>query len=317
MQRSTSFFWASDDLRDSGEDHGDDYLEVGDEENLLLNGGNNTGMGWPIDEGEGSDEDFYDEEHKQEVLLPLTDERVTLNGNPERNAPNGNSNGYGSSFLHNFDIENGGGWSVPPNADSAVSVETLTNGEQIGRRWSVDPVAPVNRRRLFNHMPMTNKGRGDDHSARITAKNVPRKSIRFQVVIWHIGTIDVQTGHVKMRFRLTLFWNDGTPGNKTTNGATNSTTDCDDDVWVMEGRQRAYRKKWRGEGGSSSSTVEEVIDVPPVSILNAVELEIVDDAPEITMVDKQTRSMRWTIRPKQCRPRCGPACFGVIGFGPK
>jgi len=63
----------------------------------------------------------------------------------------------------------------------------------------------------------------------------------------------------------------------------------------MEGRQRAYRKEWNHQSEASTSTaiVREVIDVPPVSILNAVEFEMVDE-PDITMVNVQSRGMRWT-----------------------
>ena len=32
--------------------------------------------------------------------------------------------------------------------------------------------------------------------------------IRFQVVLWYVGAVDVVLGHVPMRFRVTLFWND-------------------------------------------------------------------------------------------------------------
>jgi len=58
---------------------------------------------------------------------------------------------------------------------------------------------------------------------------------------------------------------------------------------AVEGRQRAFLSKHQ------EYTVKEVINVPPVSIMNAVEFETVD-APGITMVaDRGTsRSMRWT-----------------------
>lgn len=89
-------------------------------------------------------------------------------------------------------------------------------------------------------------------------------TIRFQVVIWHIGTIDVQTGFVKMRFRLTLFWTDR-------KSAVSPTSGSSEDVWTMEGRQRAHRSRIVGNDGAARET----IDVPPVSILNAVEFEAV------------------------------------------
>lgn len=114
-----------------------------------------------------------------------------------------------------------------------------------------------------------------------------------------------------MRFRLTLFWNDdkkdstttttNTGGgqqaspNKTNHHPNSNDNNSDDDVWVMEGRQRACRRTWNiNNNQPESSTIKEMIDVPPVSILNAVEFETVDDGPEITMTNPQTRSLRWT-----------------------
>ena len=113
------------------------------------------------------------------------------------------------------------------------------------------------------------------------------KSIRFQVVIWHIGEINVQRGHLKMRFRITLFWDDTHSNEGTSPSKSHNSQSC---VWVMEGRQNAYLKEFNP---NNESTVRKVIDVPPVSILNAIELEIVTP-PEITMLNSIKRSMRWT-----------------------
>ena len=146
------------------------------------------------------------------------------------------------------------------------------------------------RRQLFDVPKTTSKQLiGDNHDM----------SIRFQVVIWHIGTIDVQTGCVKMRFRLTLFWNDYGDNLNTQSSPTkqanksNTPNAATDDVWIMEGRQRAYLRNKHDE-----STIKEMIDVPPVSIMNAVEFETVD-GPEITVQRvtdgcQQFRRMRWT-----------------------
>ena len=101
-----------------------------------------------------------------------------------------------------------------------------------------------------------------------------------------------------MRFRLTLFWNDYGDNLNTQSSPTkqanksNTPNAATDDVWVMEGRQRAYLRNKHDE-----STVKEMIDVPPVSIMNAVEFETVDE-PEITVQRtdgcQQLRRMRWT-----------------------
>lgn len=308
MQRSTSFFWASDDFR---EHHGDDNDE--DNDDLHLVNRSRIGISWSVEEE--AEEEISDEEQGRggSVHVPSSLERIALNQNV--------NNGYGSSSVafasnHNDNVV----------VDDGISLVVPTAA-----------AGTAGRRRLFNHLPQTNIRATDNANATqsnelykgkdafapslgnygITSNHnnneamMIKKSIRFQVVIWHIGTIDVQTGHVKMRFRLTLFWNDDKKQQSTSPINHNNNNDVmDHDVWVMEGRQRAYRKKWNilhhhnnqqeQEGGGmmpssiSSNTVKEMIDVPPVSILNAVELEIVDDAPEIMMIDEHTRSMRWT-----------------------
>lgn len=117
------------------------------------------------------------------------------------------------------------------------------------------------------------------------------KSIRFQVVVWHIGTIDVCKATVEMKFRVTMFWElEDSKGSEQKNVDNNNNKKSSDDgtYWVMQGRQRAYRKIIHDE-----TTVKEIIDVPPVSILNAIELETVGD-PEVTMINHRTRTMRWS-----------------------
>ena len=94
-----------------------------------------------------------------------------------------------------------------------------------------------------------------------------------------------------MKFRVTMFWesNDSTDsGQQKNNNDQNDNTPTTTTSWVMEGRQRAYRKITHDE-----TMVKEIIDVPPVSILNAVELETVGD-PEVTMINCRTRTMRWS-----------------------
>ena len=154
------------------------------------------------------------------------------------------------------------------------------------------PIAKTSPARAEHYAPV----KGIDGTANL-------KSIRFQVVIWHIGTIDVQTGFVKVRFRLTLFWTDDAKKDVTSPSKANKNIQPDT-VWEMAGRQRAHLKTW----DKQESMVKEMIDVPPVSILNAVEFETVD-APEITMTNTQTRSMRWTCMYSatlfQVRPRTG------------
>mmetsp|Transcript_7392 Transcript_7392/g.16758 ORF Transcript_7392/g.16758 Transcript_7392/m.16758 type:complete len:465 (-) Transcript_7392:136-1530(-) len=213
MQRNTSFFWASDDLRDNN-NNGDEEI-ANDEDNGI-------DIGWSVPiicEGEN-------DELSEETTIGSNDAPAS-----ERIALNQHFHGYGSANNH----VNGNG-------------PLLSSGAKV------------------------------------------LKSIRFQVVIWHIGTIDVQTGFINMRFRLTLFWNDH-PKDAESSSSTKAKNHASGGggAWAMEGRQRAHRNKWNHQ----DSTVEETIDVPPVSIMNAVEFETVDP-PEIMMVNTQTRSMRWT-----------------------
>ena len=106
-----------------------------------------------------------------------------------------------------------------------------------------------------------------------------------------------------MRFRITLFWNDVLMVDPSINTDTTTTTPCEDSVagslhsssrkasaeseWIMKGRQRACRYHVGGD------QILETVDVPPVSILNAVSFDTVEGA-EITMIDTDTRLMRWT-----------------------
>ncbi|KAL7530287.1 hypothetical protein ACHAXR_003405 [Thalassiosira sp. AJA248-18] len=294
MQRNSSFFWASDDLRthvhqDGGGDSSDDYGssningdddDDGDNHDRLLLNSSSSGIGISL----SIEEEISDEE--LDVL-------------PERIALNQNLSGYGTST------------STTSAAAAAADANTSSNGNDDGSFQSsiaaivVDPT--TGRRRLFDQQPqrmllplndLSPQRRNSAHNTTTMIANtnnrsiIKKKTIRFQVVIWHIGTIDVQTGHVKMRFRLTLFWNDDNTTNTGRESSNKVQTDSLDDVWVMQGRQRAYRKQMNIN--QQESTVKEMIDVPPVSILNAVEFEIVGDAPDVTMIDSSTRAMRWT-----------------------
>mmetsp|Transcript_672 Transcript_672/g.843 ORF Transcript_672/g.843 Transcript_672/m.843 type:complete len:448 (+) Transcript_672:171-1514(+) len=112
-----------------------------------------------------------------------------------------------------------------------------------------------------------------------------KQTIRFQVVIWYIGQIDNVQGRVPMTFRVTIFWND------------QSETDCDDSesgsfssksssFWKMQGRQSAVLHDTDLDQGDS-------VEVPPVSILNAVTFESIGN-PEVLLLREDTRLMRWT-----------------------
>jgi hypothetical protein len=112
------------------------------------------------------------------------------------------------------------------------------------------------------------------------------KTIRFQVLIWYIGKLDVVTGSVPMTFRVTLFWNDPKPEQDdvlTVDGTSNSCIN----VWKMHGRQKAFESEMKG------IPMDSAIDVPPLSILNVATFETIG-SPEVEMLRDDTRLMRWT-----------------------
>ena len=122
-------------------------------------------------------------------------------------------------------------------------------------------------------------------------------TIRFQVIIWNIGKLDVVTGAVPMTFRVTLFWNDTSVpliGLEDELNADNATLDSAASihrVWVMHGRSKAYQQELARD--SESTEVKHSIPVPPLSILNVSTFETIGSA-EVDMLRESTRLMRWT-----------------------
>lgn len=124
------------------------------------------------------------------------------------------------------------------------------------------------------------------------------RTIRFQVVVWNIGKLDVATGSVPMTFRVTLFWNDlpvTAPSTKRTtsgNHPPKQNTVC----YNMQGRNKALPQSMDSRVSSlSDETDNEAIDVPPVSILNVSTFTIIG-SPEVDLLDPSPKSrlMRWT-----------------------
>ena len=116
-------------------------------------------------------------------------------------------------------------------------------------------------------------------------------SIRFQVIVWSAGPVDVLSKRVKMKFRVSLFWND--------DQEEISYSDADEEkkddsisradssfLWQMNGRQRAYQSQ-------TSNLYSKFIDVPRLSILNAVSFDIIG-APEILCLCEEKKLMRWS-----------------------
>ena len=58
-------------------------------------------------------------------------------------------------------------------------------------------------------------------------------TIRFQVVVWNIGKLDVVTGSVPMTFRVTLFWNDNMDSDGTSTLCDDLSKNSEDDVYSI------------------------------------------------------------------------------------
>lgn len=134
-----------------------------------------------------------------------------------------------------------------------------------------------------------------DGSAKRKSK---QDSIRFQVVVWDVGPVDVALGRVPMTFRVTMFWYDKEeeslekPADEVDEVAKATHTE-----WSMQGRRKAYEHLIR------DTTIVKSADVPSLSLLNVVTFDIIGQ-PEVGVLREQERVkngvrqkrrlMRWT-----------------------
>ena len=132
--------------------------------------------------------------------------------------------------------------------------------------------------------------------------NISTRKIRFQVVVWYIGAPDEVNGKVEMKFRVSIYWNSPhiTKNDHTTSGGDNN--NCNNNVpigygmnnpfnrkvWKMHGRQRAYETQL-----TEVDENEGIVYVPPVSILNAVDFDLLGDA-EVCRLNREENLMKWT-----------------------
>lgn len=120
-----------------------------------------------------------------------------------------------------------------------------------------------------------------------STRNQLQKTIRFQVVVWHIGQIDMVQGRVPITFRVTIFWNAPSDVGCSMNKVLSQNRSLKrQKSWRMLGRQQAFQV--RGEDIDNDT-----VDVPPLSILNAVTFETIGD-PEICMLRKDSKLMQWS-----------------------
>jgi hypothetical protein len=112
------------------------------------------------------------------------------------------------------------------------------------------------------------------------------KSIRFQVVIWYVGRPDEVLGKVEMKVRVTIFWNASDEKDSTVGYGMNNP--FHKKVWKMHGRQRAYQSNITEVGEN-----DQIVYVPPVSILNAADYEVLGE-PEVCRLNTEENLMKWS-----------------------
>ncbi|CAB9527863.1 expressed unknown protein [Seminavis robusta] len=132
-------------------------------------------------------------------------------------------------------------------------------------------------------------------SNRKVSLNLPSQNIqtiRFQVVVWNIGTLDVASGTVPMTFRISLFWND-VPAGSPPGSPSKPQRRTKDMSFQMKGRQKAVPQRMDISSEDNKNNTDEAIDIPPISILNVSTFTIIG-SPEIDMLDCESRLVRWT-----------------------
>jgi hypothetical protein len=141
----------------------------------------------------------------------------------------------------------------------------------------------------------------DSFYAGAGAAGIAVNTVRFQVVVWNIGTLDVVAGTVPMTFRISLFWNDisnnNSSGDLGAGGEEDDALTQDDNtinantvhsmhVWKMHGRQRAFQQELK-------DMPSQAIEVPPLAIMNVSTFATIG-SPDIEMLNEDTRLLRWT-----------------------
>jgi hypothetical protein len=112
------------------------------------------------------------------------------------------------------------------------------------------------------------------------------RTIRFQVVVWYVGSVDVVRGQVPMTFRLSVFWNADLDDDDGLLDEADSVSTRSRTTWSMHGRQQAFEREIK-------DIPVKAVHVPPVSILNVVTFDTIGAA-EVSMLNESTKLMRWT-----------------------
>lgn len=116
-------------------------------------------------------------------------------------------------------------------------------------------------------------------------------TIRFQVVVWNIGKLDVVSASVPMTFRVTLFWNDidteAEPDDMSDEASLGTSGSKSINIWRMHGRQKAIQQEMR------DTPQRGMMEVPPLAIMNCSTFETIG-TPDVDMLRESSRLMRWS-----------------------
>jgi hypothetical protein len=112
--------------------------------------------------------------------------------------------------------------------------------------------------------------------------------IRFQVVVWSVGAVDVAQSRVPVTFRVSLFWNDADDTASSTSmspescrNRKTSTPPLPQQLWQMRGRQMAVLQQEMKLDATCSAA--QTVQVPAVSILNVATFDTIG-SPDISLL---------------------------------
>jgi hypothetical protein len=119
---------------------------------------------------------------------------------------------------------------------------------------------------------------------------MPFHDIRFQVVVWSVGAVDVAQSRVPVTFRVTLFWNaaasdtsiSSTTSSMSPESCRNRKTSQQPQQqhWQMRGRQMAVQQEMKLD---ATAAAQQTVQVPAVSILNVATFDTIG-SPDISLL---------------------------------
>ncbi|KAL3940522.1 MAG: hypothetical protein SGBAC_004950 [Bacillariaceae sp.] len=215
-----------------------------------------------------------------------THRRLNRMGDNRNSSSNNNNNNRNNNNSYNN--ESGNNSIGSPRGATPRIVNRNTPIIDIQRTLSGDLSALARK-------PLLYKSTGDSggHYGSINNSDRPEDlyTIRFQVVVWNIGKLDIVSASVPMTFRVTLFWNDvdtdAIRDDLTEDGSMVSSSRSIN-VWRMHGRQKAVQQEI-----ASESVQQQMLEVPPLAIMNCSTFATIG-TPEVDMLRESSRLMRWS-----------------------